>query len=182
MRAVPRAASAFRRSEGPARDRRRPARPADDPLHRTPSSPMIGRLLQAADFQRLLSVPHSLRSTHFAVHYLKGVPVPSAWGRPTKLSTDQPPSCPDPVDDTPAGRWLGCVVPKRHARRSVTRSTLKRQIRAAVQRHEQHLPPGLWVVRLRQPFAPLQYPSADSQALRAAARDELEQLLARVSH
>lgn len=58
---------------------------------------------------------------------------------------------------------------------------LKRQIRAAVARHEDHLPQGLWLVRLRQPFAPAQFPSADSPALRAAARDELEQLLARVA-
>jgi ribonuclease P protein component len=36
-------------------------------------------------------------------------------------------------------------------------------------------------VRLRGPFAPKQFPSAASEALRSAARDELEQLLSRAA-
>jgi len=72
-------------------------------------------------------------------------------------------------------------VPKRLARRAVTRNCLKRQIRAAVQRHEDRLPFGLWLVRLRSPFAPAQFPSAGSGALRAAASAELDQLLARAA-
>lgn len=72
--------------------------------------------------------------------------------------------------------WWGAVVPKRHARRSVTRSLLKRQIRAAVDR-QPALPGGLWVVRLRSPFAREQFPSAASEALRRAARDELDAVL-----
>jgi len=82
-----------------------------------------------------------------------------------------------PVDDSPGGYWLGAVVPKRHAKRSVTRSLLKRQIRAALVRHTSSLPPGLWLVRMRAPFAPKLFPSAASQALRAAALAELEGLL-----
>jgi ribonuclease P protein component len=85
------------------------------------------------------------------------------------------------VDDSPGGHWLGCIVPKRHAKRSVTRSLLKRQIRSALTRHADRLPPGLWLVRLRQPFAPKQFPSAASASLRDAARAELEQLLAKVA-
>ena len=142
---------------------------------------MIGRLVQAADFQRLLAVPSRQRSAHFAVHYVNGVPARPAkalkLAAAKELSTGDAPSCPEPVDETPAGCWLGCVVPKRHARRSVTRSVLKRQIRAAVQRHEDGLAAGLWVVRLRSPFAPKLFPSADSAALRAAARSELDRLL-----
>lgn len=84
-------------------------------------------------------------------------------------------SGPDPV----VGQWGGCVIPKRHARRSVTRNLLKRQIRAAFDRHAARLPAGLWVVRLKAPFAPGQFPSAASAALRAAARAELDTLLAR---
>jgi ribonuclease P protein component len=145
---------------------------------------MIGRLVQAADFQRLLAAPLRQRSAHFAVHHVSGVPtLPARRQRTTDeadLSTDCEPSCPEPVDELPPGRWLGCVVPKRHARRAVTRSVLKRQIRAAVGRHEDRLAQGLWLVRLRQPFAPMQFPSADSGALRAAVRQELEQLLARL--
>ena len=42
---------------------------------------------------------------------------------------------------------------------------------------EDGLAAGLWVVRLRSPFAPKLFPSADSAALRAAARSELDRLL-----
>jgi ribonuclease P protein component len=85
------------------------------------------------------------------------------------------------VDDLPAGHWLGSVVPKRHARRSVTRSLLKRQIRAVASRHAARLPPGLWLVRLRAPFAAPGFVSAASTALRDAARSELELLFTRAA-
>jgi len=101
-----------------------------------------------------------------------------------ELSTDGAPKVGAPVDDLPNrpdGHWLGAVVPKRHAKRSVTRSLLKRQIRSALQRHVGLLPPGLWLVRLRAPFAPKLFPSAASSALRLAAQAELEQLLARAT-
>jgi ribonuclease P protein component len=83
------------------------------------------------------------------------------------------------VDDSPAGLWFGCVVPKRHARRAVTRNLLKRQVRSAFERHRAGLPAGLWLVRLRSPFAAAEFVSARSAALAAAARGELDSLLAR---
>ena len=78
----------------------------------------------------------------------------------------------------PEAVWLGAVVPKRHAKRSVTRTLLKRQIRAAVTGRSDGLAAGLWVVRLRAPFDRAHFVSAASDALRRAARDELDQLLA----
>ncbi len=72
---------------------------------------------------------------------------------------------------------MGCVVPKRHARRAVTRTLLKRQVRSAFERHAASLPGGLWLVRLRHPFAPAEFISARSVALAAAARSELDGLL-----
>lgn len=74
--------------------------------------------------------------------------------------------------------WLGLVVPKRHAKRSVTRSLFKRQIRAAIGRHAALMADGLWVVRLRAPFDKVKFPSAASVALQSAARTELDALLA----
>ncbi|HKX40347.1 MAG TPA: ribonuclease P protein component [Burkholderiaceae bacterium] len=68
------------------------------------------------------------------------------------------------------------VVPKRHARRAVTRTLLKRQIRSAAQRHAAALAPGLWVVRLRAPFDRAQFASAASEPLKRAARAELDAL------
>ena len=79
----------------------------------------------------------------------------------------------------PLGRWLGAVVPKRHARRAVTRSLIKRQIYAAAERHRAELAPGLWVVRLRAPIDRALYPSAASTALKRATGSELDALFTR---
>jgi ribonuclease P protein component len=155
---------------------------------------MIGRLRQGADFQRLLAAPMQRRTAHFCLQFVHGtptVPRPAVKGAgPEEFSTgssgiltksvdnsvgSSPSACPAPVE----GRWLGCVVPKRHARRSVTRSMLKRQMRAAAERHVQALAPGLWLLRLRSGFPIKEFPSADSAALRAAARVELDTLLQR---
>jgi ribonuclease P protein component len=167
-----------------------------DPDAATPCSrgarAVIGRIVRSVDFERVLSAPTRARSTHFAVHYVEGVPSlpnkPSAHKLSTELSTGQSTVDSRAVDDRSvlpvsammtAGTWVGAVVPKRHAKRSVTRSLLKRQIRAAVSRqHVAGLPDGLWVVRLRSPFAVKEFPSAASQALRDIARAELDTLLA----
>jgi len=85
------------------------------------------------------------------------------------------------VDDLGGGLWIGCVVPKRHARRAVTRSLLKRQIRATFDRHAASLPGGLWLVRLRAGFPVSEFPSARSLALAQAARAELDGLLSRAA-
>lgn len=154
---------------------------------------MVGRIVRSADFQRVLAVAPRSRSTHFAAHHLSASPsLPcKASKKPvaTELSTGDAPSCPPPVDEwlaalaetAPAGRWLGLVVPKRHARRSVTRSLLKRQMRAVMSCHAQGLPPGLWVLRLKAPFDRQQFSSAASAPLQQAAGDELQLLLQRAA-
>ena len=103
---------------------------------------MIGRLVQAADFKRLLSVPPVFKSAHFAVHHLVEAPERPSFARKTageeKLSTGHEPVCPQPVDESSGNphagspdegfpRWLGCVVPKRHARRAVPRKPTQAQ-------------------------------------------------------
>ena len=142
---------------------------------------MIGRLQQAADFQRLLATPPRRRSAHFCVHFVAAEPAPPGVRRhdasAEDLSTACEPKLTAPVDKLPQGCWLGCLVPKRHARRAVTRSLLKRQMRAAAQRHAEAMAPGMWLLRLRSGFAASQFPSAGSRALREAARQELDALL-----
>lgn len=81
---------------------------------------------------------------------------------------------------TPAHR-LGAVVPKRYARRAVTRSLLKRLVRQAVARRLDRLPDGAWLVRLKASFETAQYPSAASRALHDAAALELDELIAHVA-
>lgn len=145
---------------------------------------MIDRIVRSEDFERVLRCPPRAKSAHFALHHLAAGPSAPLKPLPTplagELSTGHAPLAPHVVDDLPApvsGRWLGIVLPKRHARRSVTRTLLKRQIRAAVAAREAHLPVGLWVVRLRAPYDRSQFPSAASDALRGAARAELGRLL-----
>jgi ribonuclease P protein component len=81
--------------------------------------------------------------------------------------------------DNSSALWLGLVVPKRHARRSVTRSLVKRQLRAAFERHAAALDPGQWLLRLRAPLATSVYRSASSERLAADLREELDALLQR---
>ena len=148
---------------------------------------MTGRIVRSADFERVLAASAKLRSEHFAAHHVPGCPSqaakPARLRSKLELSTEHAPAMVTPVDDSTSPQageslWLGLVVPKRHARRSVTRSLFKRQIRAAVGRHAGSLAAGLWVVRLRAPFDRTKYPSAASDELKRVARAELEQVLA----
>ena len=145
---------------------------------------MIRRLLRSADFERVLRTRTQANTAHFAVHHVSDSPSVAAYARSKsitpELSTGEVDSGPLLVDDSSAAAavWCGAVVPKRHARRSVTRTLLKRQIRAAMSGQQEALARGLWVVRLRAPFERNTFPSAASDALKYAARDELEQLLA----
>ena len=140
---------------------------------------MIGRLLRKSDFERLLAVPPCSRSAHFAVHYLHTRPGVVAGSVEAKLCTSDAPVLTVSVDNSLAEWWLGTVVPKRHAPRAVTRNLLRRQVRAAMQRQLPRLRPGMWLVRLRQPFVRGSFVSADSAALRRAAACELDRLLQR---
>ena len=77
------------------------------------------------------------------------------------------------VQDEP---WIGAVVPKRWAKRAVTRNGIKRQIYNVSAAYASRLPAAAHVVRLRMDFARAQFPSAWSDALKASVRGELLQL------
>ena len=128
--------------------------------------------LRASDFERLLATRPCARSEHFVLHH---VPPPA---RAPELSTSGPADRPDDVE---TARRLALVVPKRHARRAVTRSLIKRQGRAQFAAHVERLRAGDWLLRLRAGFAPQQFPSAASVALRGALRAELQALFDRVA-
>ena len=72
--------------------------------------------------------------------------------------------------------WLGVVVPKRWAKRAVTRNGIKRQIYNVSASFEHKLPAAAHVVRLRSGFARDAFKSAWSEPLKAAVRGELLQL------
>jgi ribonuclease P protein component len=125
------------------------------------------RLKTRAQFQAALAGPTVSRTAHFALHRLTlagqaeaDVSTGSGSDRPQALFAVHAP-------------WVGAVVPKRWAKRAVTRNTIKRQIHAVAQEFASTLPPAAHVVRLRSAFDRGAFPSATSQALRDAVRGEL---------
>ena len=145
---------------------------------------MLGRIVHKSDFQRVLATPVCARSAHFAAYHVLARPAVSKRASEERLGSnlstgteEQPVSSVDkPLE---AGQlWAGFVLPKKLARRSVTRQLLKRQAREALRCRADTLPPGLWIVRLRAPFDRSAFVSASSAALKRAARAELDGLLA----
>ena len=112
------------------------------------------------------------RTAHFALHRL--------------LLADTPPAGPGSSEPQAlfslGGVWLGAMVPKRWARRAVTRNAIKRQIYTVGLAYEYRLaltaPDAAHVVRLRAGFDRKQFVSAMSEPLRLAVRTELQQLFA----
>ena len=106
MPAAPRAASAWRsdaRLASATRAGVRPGAPASAASSTRPTS------------NACLPRPSRSRSAHFALHHvcsgpqLRSVAAEEARARSYPQALHQ--LCPAPVDDSPEGRWLGCVVP-----------------------------------------------------------------------
>ena len=123
------------------------------------------------------------RSRHFMLHVLRWHQHALDMAAATKA--EQPPR--QRMRSTaifPSGQavpaYSGAIVPKRWARRAVTRNLIKRQIRQAMLAHPPALSDGLAVVvRQRAAFDPSRFVSASSSMLRAAVRQELTELLAK---
>jgi len=77
--------------------------------------------------------------------------------------------------------WIGALIPKRWAKRAVTRNAIKRQIYTVSQPVEPPLPVAAHVVRLRAGFDRKQFESATSDALKRAVRAELQELFSRAA-
>ena len=146
----------------------------------------VRRLKQRADFEPALGAGPAgvvARSPHFVLHYAPPADADGPVKAPaaTKLSTGLVPSDKMAVDSsarTGLRAQAGAVIPKRWARRSVTRNLLKRQVFASFERQPQPIPVGAWVVRLRATFDREQFHSSASEVLKRAARAELDALLA----
>jgi ribonuclease P protein component len=68
------------------------------------------------------------------------------------------------------------MVPKKWARRAVTRNLIKRQVYSVSAESEAGMPVFAYVVRLRAGFDPGRFVSASSPALKTALRAELQSL------
>jgi len=122
------------------------------------------------------------RTAHFALHRVAlDAPVPgtgseagSDFARKQALfAVHEDPSCNE--------AYLGVVLPKRWAKRAVTRNAIKRQVYAVSQALQTPLPAAAHVVRLRSGFDRTQFLSATSPELKAAVRAELLKLFSRAS-
>ena len=127
------------------------------------------RLKTRPQFQAALAGGTVSRTPHFALHRLS-LPDPGTSAGDPEVHAAKPPLF------HPQAVWLGAMVPKRWARRAVTRNTIKRQIYAISEQFEVRLPCAAHVVRLRSGFDRKQFISATSTLLKQAVRLELVQL------
>jgi ribonuclease P protein component len=138
---------------------------------------IVQRLKTRPQFQAALAGGTVARTTHFALHRLTLVPVVGA-------ALEIAPSL-GPAPSTEQALfgffdvWLGAMVPKRWARRAVTRNAIKRQIYNVSMNFGDRLPVAAHVVRLRTTFDRKQFISATSETLKLAVREELVQLFER---
>lgn len=131
------------------------------------------RLKTRPQFQAALAGGTVSRTPHFALHRLN---LPEA--KPLASNED---SHSAPLFQTQEV-WLGAMVPKRWAKRAVTRNAIKRQIYNVSAQFEVRLPCAAHVVRLRSGFDRQQFISATSPMLKLAVRQELEQLFERAAN
>jgi ribonuclease P protein component len=121
------------------------------------------RIRSRQQFQAVMAGAPVAKTPHFALH--RASLVSEHLGRPLF-----------PVADV----WLGVLLPKRWARRAVTRNAIRRQIYEAARHVATGLPQAALVVRLRSEFSRKLFVSATSDVLKRAVRAELDQLLGRV--
>jgi ribonuclease P protein component len=140
------------------------------------------RLKTRAQFQAVLAQRVIAKSEHFALHRHSLEGSATAAGQPAMPQALSAPSAAvaRPLF-SPLGLWLGAMVPKRWAKRSVTRHAIKRQIYdvadAMLPTHDQ----AAYLVRLRTGFSRQHFLSSSSEQLKQAVRAELQGLMARVS-
>lgn len=125
------------------------------------------RLKTRNQFQAVLAGQTVARTAHFVLH-MTGLDVSEPLPAAATAS-------PLPLFNRPEV-WIGAMVPKRWARRAVTRNTIKRQIYSVSRCFEDALPKAAHVVRLRAGFDRTQFKSANSELLKKAVRAEIEQL------
>jgi len=117
----------------------------------------VQRLKTRSQFQAALVGGTVARTVHFALHRA-GVEM----------------ACPAQAGLSDVA--MGAMVPKRWAKRAVTRNAIKRQIYSVSAEFEPILCVAPHVVRLRASFDKTQFPSATSDMLKTAVRCELQQL------
>ena len=138
----------------------------------------VQRLKTRPQFQAALAGGTVSRTPHFALHRLN---LPDTTVNPSSSSDVMSTDGSAESLFQPKAVWLGAMVPKRWARRAVTRNAIKRQIYVISAQYEVRMPCAAHVVRLRAGFDRTQFISATSTLLKQAVRLELEQLFERAA-
>jgi ribonuclease P protein component len=125
-------------------------------------------LQQWSDFQLTMANGRQIRTPHFVLHHWQANE-PSTGPELSKVPALRSAGCDQPR--------LGVVVPKRLAKKAVTRNLIRRQVRELFQARHDHLPLADYVVRLRQGFVARDFISASSVPLKQKVRMEVEQLV-----
>ena len=107
------------------------------------------------------------RTAHFVLHR-------AMFDAPSDPAGSESPPRPQTLFAVRNEPWMGAVVPKRWAKRAVTRNGIKRQIYSVSREFEPRLPAAAHVVRLRTGFA--EFTSAWSKPLARTVREELVRL------
>jgi ribonuclease P protein component len=129
----------------------------------------VQRLKTRPQFQAVLAGSIVARTTHFALHRN----ALDAKAVQAKAEAQLDARALFPVQAT----WIGAMVPKRWAKRAVTRNAIKRQIYTVSDDFSQQYPLAAYVVRLRREFSRKEFISASSEQLKLAVRAEVQALL-----
>jgi ribonuclease P protein component len=129
------------------------------------------RLKSRAQFQAVLAGAIVAKTLHFALHrnVLNAKPVPSQPGKP--VDAHAPGLFPE------QDMWIGAMVPKRWAKRAVTRNAIKRQIYTVSADFSPQFAQAAFVVRLRSSFSRTEFVSAVSDQLKQTVRAEVQALM-----
>jgi ribonuclease P protein component len=119
----------------------------------------VQRLKTREQFQAVLAIAPKSMSAHFAVH-CSG----------------------DGVISTQSEICIGAMIPKRWAKRAVTRNLIKRQIYEMAQHYRAMLAPQAHVVRMRASFNTKKFKSASSTQLKQLVRTEVQELFSSLCH
>lgn len=127
------------------------------------------RLKTRPQFQAVLAGTIVAKTPHFVLHrnVLAAKAVPNRSGKQVDA----------PVLFREQDMWIGAMVPKRWAKRAVTRNAIKRQIYTVSAEFSHLYPQAAFVVRLRSSFSRTEFVSAVSDLLKQAVRAEVQALM-----
>lgn len=127
------------------------------------------RLKTRPQFQAVLAGTIVAKTPHFVLHrnVLAAKAAPNRSGKQVDA----------PVLFREQDMWIGAMVPKRWAKRAVTRNAIKRQIYTVSAEFSHLYPQAAFVVRLRSSFSRTEFVSAVSGLLKQAIQTEVQALM-----